>query len=184
MGEDRLKLEPGMISEEAYEAAKELAESYSFLLKDRDYYKGKLKTYPHYTLDDVYYLMSQGTHEQTERVQTGSTSDPVSKAVLNAEKMLHHLNAEMDAEFQKEVLEPYRKICGRIEMFELCLRSLSRELYHIAVQLYVENIPKCKVKGLDGCELSRRRCDRAEKQILTRIADILERNQAFREKEE
>lgn len=174
---------PSPTENPAYEAAKELAESYSFLLKDRDYYKGKLGKYPRYTLDDAYYLLTQGAHEQTERVQTSGTSDPVSRAVMNADKLLHRLNAEMEAEYQREVVEPYQRTCAQIELFEISLRSLDRELYHIAIQLYMENTPKCKVKGLDGRELTRRKADRAERQILTRIADIMGRYQKYKDNE-
>lgn len=158
----------------AYTEAKELAESYGELLKQKESYRGRLGKYPHYTMDDVYYLLTQGAHEQTERVQTGGTSDPVSKAVMNAEKLLRRLNAEMDAEYQKEVVEPYMDICERVHLFEICMNSLGRKQYYIADQLYVQKLPRKEITDIQGKQIGRRRLAQETENILRRFAEVLE----------
>ena len=164
----------------AYTEAKELAESYSELLKQKESYRGKLGKYPHYTMDDIYYLLTQGAHEQTERVQTSGTSDPVSRAVMNAEKLLRRLNAEMDAEYQKEVVEPYMDICERIHLFEICMNSLGRKQYYIADQLYIQKLPRKEITDMQGKQIGRRRLAQETENILRRFAEVLEQYKGFR----
>lgn len=164
----------------AYEAAKELAELYTFLLKQKESYRGKLGKYPHYTLDDAYYLLTQGAHEQMERVQTSGTSDPVSRAVMNAEKLLRRLNAELDTEYQREVVEPYMDVCEKVHLFEVCMNVLSRRQYHIADQLYVQNIPRKEITDIDGKHIGRKRLAQETDGILRRFADVLEQYKGYR----
>lgn len=159
--------------EAAYGAAKELAESYVELLKQKESYRGKLGKYPHYTMDDIFYLLTQGAHDQTERVQTSRISDPVSKAVINAEKLLKRLNAEMDTEYKREVVEPYMEICEKIHLFELCMSVLSRKQYHIADQLYILHIPKKYITDVYGKKLSRGRLSQETEIILKQFAEVL-----------
>ena len=40
-----------------------------------------------YTKDEIIYKLSQGAHEQSERVQTSGTSNPVERTVLNCDIM-------------------------------------------------------------------------------------------------
>ncbi|MCD8110257.1 MAG: hypothetical protein LUE14_09185 [Clostridiales bacterium] len=169
-----------IVENHAYEAAKELAESYTFLLKEKESYRGRLGKYPHYTLNDAYYLLSQGPHEQAERVQTSGTSDPVSRAVMNAEKLLHRLNAEMDAEYQREVVKPYMDICEKVHLFEVCMNILSRRQYHIADQLYVQNISRKEITDVGGRHIGRRRLAQETESILRRFAEVLEQYKGYR----
>lgn len=164
----------------AYTEAKELAESYGELLKQKESYRGRLGKYPHYTMDDIYYLLTQGAHEQTERVQTGGTSDPVSRAVMSAEKLLRRLNAEMDAEYQKEVVEPYMDICERIHLFEICMNSLGRKQYYIADQLYIQKLPRKEITDIQGKQIGRRRLAQETENILRRFAEVLEQYKGYR----
>lgn len=178
--ENQAAEDPAYEDDEAYEAAQELAESYTSLLKQKESYRGKLGKYPHYTIDDAYYLLTQGAHEQMERVQTSGTSDSVARAVTSAEKLMRRLNAEMDAEYQKEVVEPYMDICERVHLFEVCMNVLGRRQYHIADQLYVQNVPKKDIVDLQGRPITRRTLAKDIHGIISKFAWVLSQYRDYR----
>ena len=78
------------------EKARELADSYPQLLARRQELKQQIDE-SHawfYTRDEVIYKLSQGAHEQGERVKTSGTSNPVERTVLNCDKVLASMNRE------------------------------------------------------------------------------------------
>ena len=67
------------------EQAKELADSYRLLVHRRDMLRQQYEDSRSwfYTKDEIIYKLSQGAHEESERVQTSGTSNPVERTVLN-----------------------------------------------------------------------------------------------------
>lgn len=72
------------------EKARELADSYSLLVQRRDELRQQYEESKSwfYTRDEIIYKLSQGAHEQSERVQTSGTSNPEERTVLNCDKVL------------------------------------------------------------------------------------------------
>ena len=63
-----------------------------------------------YTKDEIIYKLSQGAHEQSERVQTSGTSNPVERTVLNCDKVLASMNREVQSQRTEQFLEPYYRV--------------------------------------------------------------------------
>ena len=108
------------------EQAKELADSYRLLVHRRDMLRQQYEDSRSwfYTKDEIIYKLSQGAHEESERVQTSGTSNPVERTVLNCDKVLASMNREVQTQRTEQFLEPYYKVCEDIELFEVGLRSL------------------------------------------------------------
>ena len=79
------------------EQAKELADSYRLLVHRRDMLRQQYEDSRSwfYTKDEIIYKLSQGAHEESERVQTSGTSNPVERTVLNCDKVLASMNREV-----------------------------------------------------------------------------------------
>lgn len=87
------------------EKARELADSYPQLLARKQELKRQIDE-SHawfYTRDEVIYKLSQGAHEQGERVKTSGTSNPVERTVLNCDKVLASMNREIQKRREEEL---------------------------------------------------------------------------------
>lgn len=157
------------------EKARELAGSYSVLLQRRDWLRQQYEESAgwFYTRDEIIYKLSQGAHEQSERVQTSGTSNPVERTVLNCDKVLASMNREVQTQRTEQFLEPYYRICEEIELFEVGLRSLRGQTRLVAEQLYVDGKKQSEVVGLDGKVLSRRTVENEKEAALQGIAERL-----------
>ena len=124
------------------EKARQLAGSYALLLQRRDWLRQQYEESAgwFYTRDEIIYKLSQGAHEQSERVQTSGTSNPVERTVLNCDKVLASMNREVQTQRTEQFLEPYYRICEEIELFEVGLRSLRGQTRLVAEQLFVDVI--------------------------------------------
>ena len=93
------------------EKARELADSYSSLAQRKAELEREIEESRSwfYTRDDVIYKLSMGAHEQSERVQTSGTSNPVERTVLNCDKVLASMNREVQSQRTEQFLEPYYK---------------------------------------------------------------------------
>lgn len=122
------------------EQAKELADSYRLLVHRRDMLRQQYEDSRSwfYTKDEIIYKLSQGAHEESERVQTSGTSNPVERTVLNCDKVLASMNREVQTQRTEQFLEPYYKVCEDIELFEVGLRSLRGCTRIVAEQLFVD----------------------------------------------
>ena len=82
------------------EKARELADSYPLLVQKRDELRRQYEESKSwfYTRDEIIYKLSQGAHEQSERVQTSGTSNPVERTVLNCDKVLASMNREVQSQ--------------------------------------------------------------------------------------
>lgn len=69
------------------EQARKLADSYRLLLQKRDLLRQQYEESKSwfYTKDEIIYKLSQGAHEESERVQTSGLSNPVERTVLNCD---------------------------------------------------------------------------------------------------
>ena len=78
------------------EQAKELADSYRLLVHRRDMLRQQYEDSRSwfYTKDEIIYKLSQGAHEESERVQTSGTSNPVERTVLNCDKVQASMNRD------------------------------------------------------------------------------------------
>ena len=88
------------------EKARELADSYPQLLARKQELKRQIDE-SHawfYTRDEVIYKLSQGAHEQGERVKTSGTSNPVERTVLNCDKVLASMNREVQTQRTEQTL--------------------------------------------------------------------------------
>lgn len=134
---------------EYLEKAKRLAISYRRLLVQKEQLKKRYAESESwkFTRDDVIYKLSQGAHEQGERVQTSSLSNPVERTVLNCDKVLASMNREVQEEREALILKPYRDVCRQIEIFEISLRRMQGETRLVAVQLFVEQHNKESIRG-------------------------------------
>ena len=74
--------------EDYLERARKLADSYSLLVQKREWLRQQYEESKSwfYTRDEIIYKLSQGAHEESERVQTSGTSNPVERTVLNCDK--------------------------------------------------------------------------------------------------
>ena len=161
-------------SQEDYlERARKLADSYSLLVQKREWLRQQYEESKSwfYTRDEIIYKLSQGAHEESERVQTSGTSNPVERTVLNCDKVLASMNREVQNQRTEQFLEPYYKVCEAIELFEVGLRSLRGQTRFVAEQLFVDGKKQSEVVGVDGQPLSRRTVEREKDAAIQGMAD-------------
>lgn len=157
------------------ERARELADSYSLLVKKREWLRQQYEESKSwfYTRDEIIYKLSQGAHEESERVQTSGTSNPVERTVLNCDKVLASMNREVQNQRTEQFLEPYYKVCEEIELFEVGLRSLRGQTRLVAEQLFVDGKKQSEITDIDGNPLGRRTVEREKEAALQGIADVM-----------
>ena len=157
------------------EQAKELADSYRLLVHRRDMLRQQYEDSRSwfYTKDEIIYKLSQGAHEESERVQTSGTSNPVERTVLNCDKVLASMNREVQTQRTEQFLEPYYEVCEQIELFEIGLRSLRGQTRLVAEQLFVDGKKKSEITGADGNNLTRRNVVREKENALHGIAAVI-----------
>ena len=156
--------------------ARELADSYPQLLAKRQELKRQIdESFAwFYTREEVIYKLSQGAHEQGERVKTSGTSNPVERTVLNCDKVLASMNREIQERRDEELIEPYRRVCEEIELFEIGLRSLRGRTQLVAQQLFVQRKAITKVEDSSGRTLGRKTVEAERERALEKIAVVLE----------
>ena len=159
--------------EDYLERARKLADSYSLLVQKREWLRQQYEESKSwfYTRDEIIYKLSQGAHEESERVQTSGTSNPVERTVLNCDKVLASMNREVQNQRTEQFLEPYYKVCEEIELFEVGLRSLRGQTRFVAEQLFVDGKKQSEVVGVDGQPLSRRTVEREKDAAIQGMAD-------------
>lgn len=159
------------------EKARELADSYPRLLEKRRELKKQIDESAAwlYTRDEVIYKLSQGAHEQGERVKTSGTSNPVERTVLNCDKVMASMNREILEQRDAELMEPYRRVCEDIELFEIGLRSLKGQTRQVALQLFVEQKVIPAVTDVAGKPIGRKTVEAGRERALAGIARTLER---------
>lgn len=157
------------------ERARELADFYSLLVKKREWLRQQYEESKSwfYTRDEIIYKLSQGAHEESERVQTSGTSNPVERTVLNCDKVLASMNREVQNQRTEQFLEPYYKVCEEIELFEVGLRSLRGQTRLVAEQLFVDGKKQSEITDIDGNPLGRRTVEREKEAALQGIADVM-----------
>lgn len=155
--------------------AKELADSYRLLVHRRDLLRQQYEDSRSwfYTKDEIIYKLSQGAHEESERVQTSGTSNPVERTVLNCDKVLASMNREVQTQRTEQFLEPYYEVCEQIELFEIGLRSLHGQTRLVAEQLFVDGKKQSEITGADGNNLTRRNVVREKENALQGIAAVI-----------
>lgn len=155
--------------------AKELADSYRLLVHRRDLLRQQYEDSRSwfYTKDEIIYKLSQGAHDESERVQTGGTSNPVERTVLNCDKVLASMNREVQTQRTEQFLEPYYEVCEQIELFEIGLRSLRGQTRLVAEQLFVDGKKQSEITGADGNNLTRRNVVREKENALQGIAAVI-----------
>ena len=155
--------------------AKELADSYRLLVHRRDLLRQQYEDSRSwfYTKDEIIYKLSQGAHEESERVQTSGTSNPVERTVLNCDKVLASMNREVQTQRTEQFLEPYYEVCEQIELFEIRLRSLRGQTRLVAEQLFVDGKKQSEITGADGNNLTRRNVVREKENALQGIAAVI-----------
>ena len=158
------------------EKARELADSYPQLLAKRQELKQQIEESSawFYTREEVIYKLSQGAHEQGERIKTSGTSNPVERTVLNCDKVLASMNREIQDRRDEELIEPYRRVCEKIELFEIGLRSLRGRTQFVAQQLFVQRKAIPTVEDSSGKMLGRKTVEAERERALEKIAVILE----------
>lgn len=158
------------------EKARELVDSYPQLLAKRQELKQQIDESAawFYTREEVIYKLSQGAHEQGERVKTSGTSNPVERTVLNCDKVLASMNREIQDRRDEELIEPYRRVCEKIELFEIGLRSLRGRTQLVAQQLFVQRKAIPTVKDSIGRTLGRKTVEAERERALEKIAVVLE----------
>lgn len=155
--------------------AKELADSYRLLVHRRDLLRQQYEDSRSwfYTKDEIIYKLSQGAHDESERVQTSGTSNPVERTVLNCDKVLASMNREVQTQRTEQFLEPYYEVCEQIELFEIGLRSLRGQTRLVAEQLFVDGKKQSEITGADGNNLTRRNVVREKENALQGIAAVI-----------
>ena len=155
--------------------AKELADSYRLLVHRRDLLRQQYEDSRSwfYTKDEIIYKLSQGAPEESERVQTSGTSNPVERTVLNCDKVLASMNREVQTQRTEQFLEPYYEVCEQIELFEIGLRSLRGQTRLVAEQLFVDGKKQSEITGADGNNLTRRNVVREKENALQGIAAVI-----------
>lgn len=158
------------------EQARKLADSYRSLLHKKDQLRQQYENSKSwfYTKDEIIYKLSQGAHEESERVQTSSLSNPVERTVLNCDKVLASMNREVQTQRTEQFLEPYYEVCNQIELFEVGLRSLRGQTRLVAEQLFVDGKKQSEITGADGEILTRRVVVREKENALIGIADTMQ----------
>ena len=166
-------------TERYMEKARELADSYPRLLEKRRELKKQIDESAAwlYTRDEVIYKLSQGAHEESERVQTSGLSNPVERTVLNCDKVLASMNREVQTQRTEQFLEPYYEVCEQIELFEIGLRSLRGQTRLVAEQLFVDGKKQSEITGAEGKLLTRRTVVREKENALIGMADTIGRYQ-------
>lgn len=164
-------------TERYMEKARELADSYLCLLEKRRELKKQIDESAAwlYTRDEVIYKLSQGAHEQGERVKTTGTSNPVERTVLNCDRVMASMNREILEQRDAELMEPYRRVCEAIELFEIGLRSLKGQTRQVALQLFVEQKVIPAVTDVAGKPIGRKTVEAERERALAGIAKTLER---------
>ena len=154
---------------------KELADSYRLLVHRRDLLRQQYEDSRSwfYTKDEIIYKLSQGAHDESERVQTSGTSNPVEHTVLNCDKVLASMNREVQTQRTEQFLEPYYEVCEQIELFEIGLRSLRGQTRLVAEQLFVDGKKQSEITGADGNNLTRRNVVREKENALQGIAAVI-----------
>lgn len=155
--------------------AKELADSYRLLVHRRNLLRQQYEDSRSwfYTKDEIIYKLSQGAHDESERVQTSGTSNPVERTVLNCDKVLASMNREVQTQRTEQFLEPYYEVCEQIELFEIGLRSLRGQTRLVAEQLFVDGKKQSEITGADGNNLTRRNVVREKENALQGIAAVI-----------
>ena len=166
------------------EKARKLADSYSLLVQRRDELRRQYEESKSwfYTRDEIIYKLSQGAHEQSERVQTSGTSNPVERTVLNCDKVLASMNREVQSQRTEQFLEPYYRVCEDIELFEVGLRSLRGQTRFVAEQLFADGKKQSEVVGMDGNPLGRRTVEREKDNAIQGIADRIRQYEGRRKR--
>ena len=149
------------------EKARELADSYPQLLARKQELKQQID-------ESSAWFYTQGAHEQGERVKTSGTSNPVERTVLNCDKVLASMNREIQERRDEELIEPYRRVCEKIELFEIGLRSLRGRTQLVAQQLFVQRKAIPTVKDNSGRTLGRKTVEAERERALEKIAVVLE----------
>ena len=127
-----------------------------------------------YTRDDAIYNLSMGAHEESERVQTSSISNTVERTVLNCDKVLASMNREIQNQRMELLIQPYRDVCAKIELFEIALRSLRGMTRLVAEQLFVQHRRLTEVCDAIGTPMSRRTVEAERSSVYIAIARLLE----------
>ena len=176
MNEEASNAQESTKSERYMEKARELADSYPRLLEKRRELKKQIDESAAwlYTRDEVIYKLSQGAHEEGERVKTSGTSNPVERTVLNCDKVMASMNREILEQRDAELMEPYRRVCEDIELFEIGLRSLKGQTRQVAQQLFVERKAIPAVTDAAGKTIGRKTVETERERALKKIAIILE----------
>lgn len=158
------------------EKARELADSYSFLVRRKAELEHEIEESRSwfYTRDDAIYKLSMGAHEESERVQTSSISNTVERTVLNCDKVLASMNREIQNQRMELLIQPYRDVCAKIELFEIALRSLRGMTRLVAEQLFVQHRKLTEVCDATGTPMSRRTVEAERNSVYIAIARLLE----------
>lgn len=158
------------------EKARELADSYSFLVQRKAELEHEIEESRSwfYTRDDAIYKLSMGAHEESERVQTSGISNTVERTVLNCDKVLASMNREIQNQRMELLIQPYRDVCAKIELFEIALRSLRGMTRLVAEQLFVQRRRQTEVCDVTGKPMSRRSVESERNSVYIAIARLLE----------
>ena len=159
------------------ELVKKLADSYRCLIRRRELLRQQYEESKSwfYTKEEIVYKLSQGAHEESERVQTSGLSNPVERTVLNCDKVLASMNREVQTQRTEQFLEPYYEVCEQIELFEIGLRSLRGQTRLVAEQLFVNGKKQSEITGAEGKLLTRRTVVREKENALIGMADTIGR---------
>ena len=157
------------------EKARELADSYSSLAQRKAELEHEIEESRSwfYTRNDVIDKLSMGAHEESERVQTSSISNTVERTVLNCDKVLASMNREIQNQRMELLIQPYRDVCAKIELFEIALRSLRGTTRQIAEQLFVQRRKLTEVCDVTGTPMSRRTVESERSRAFTDMARVL-----------
>ena len=157
------------------EKARELADSYSSLAQRKAELEHEIEESRSwfYTRNDVIYKLSMGAHEESERVQTSSISNTVERTVLNCDKVLASMNREIQNQRMEPLIEPYRDVCAKIELFEIALRSLRGSTRLVAEQLFVQRKKLTEVSDATGKPMGRRSIEAERSRAFADMARVL-----------
>lgn len=93
------------------ELVKKLADSYRCLIRRRELLRQQYEESKSwfYTKEEIIYKLSQGAHEESERVQTSGLSNPVERTVLNCDKVLASMNREVQTQRTEQLFVDGKK---------------------------------------------------------------------------
>ena len=97
------------------------------------------------------------------------------RTVLNCDKVMASMNREILQQRDAELMEPYRRVCEDIELFEIGLRSLKGQTRQVAYQLFVERKAIPAVTDSAGNPIGRKTVEAERERALAGIAKTLER---------